>query len=299
MSGTYLLSNPISDNLSQLFMLHTRNPKMARVYKYLGKLFDSNVPVLFAGEAGTGKEVLARLIHANGRQRSGRFIIFDCAAGSISELDGKLAQVEEIITNGTTELRPVHRDSSSNVTIFLRRVENLSPEMQHHILGMLQNKARNVCSLSGEGAARCRVLASTAVDLGTYTDQRKFRKDLYYRLSTYTIAVPSLRERREDIRSFAHHFCLRHTVDSKGNFVRLSEPVLQELHMHSWPGNVRELRHVVLHAIRGCNTDEREITHLGWLRQNGEKHATNGSHVAALNSTTTTAPIRNLNIQAS
>lgn len=280
-------------------MLHTRNPRMARVYKFLGRLFDSNVPVLFAGEAGTGKEVLARLIHANGRQRSGRFVIFDCAAGSISELNCKLARFEEFAVNGATELLPVHREGGQDVTIFLRRVENLSPEMQHHILEMLQNKERNACGLTGDAAGRCRVLASTAVDLGTYTDQRKFRKDLYYRLSTYSIAVPSLRERREDIRSFAHHFCLRHSVDAKGNFVRLSEPVLQELHMHSWPGNVRELRHVVLHAVRGCNMDEREVTHLGWLRENREKHATDGSHGIAPSTTTTSAPMRNLNIQAS
>jgi DNA-binding NtrC family response regulator len=192
-----------------------RSPAMRQVLSTVASLQHSSAAVLIVGERGSGKEALARAIHATSPRRDGPFVALDCGAPP-DELDAARAD---------------------GGTWFLDAVDELPLPLQLRLVGLLE-----------ERAVAARLIAATCVDLARAVESAAFRADLYYRLAVVTLSLPPLRERREDLPRLALHLLRRHD-----RALRLSPAALRVLLAHPFPGNVRELENVLAHASAVCH----------------------------------------------
>lgn len=205
----------------------------------------SDARVLITGESGTGKELLAEHMHASSPFASGPFVKVNCAAIPVELLESELFGHEKGAFTGATSTRRGKFELADGGTIFLDEVADLHETSQAKLLRVLQEGEFQ--RVGGEETLRVsvRVISATNQDLPALVSQRKFREDLYYRLSVVPIRLPPLRERAEDIRELAQYFlddfCRRNNFRPK----RIEEDVFAELAAYRWPGNIRELRNVM------------------------------------------------------
>ncbi len=206
-------------------------------------------PVLISGETGTGKDLFASALHsASGRD--GPFVV-----ENVSGLDDALfsdalfGHVRGAFT-GAADDRAGLIERASGGTLFLDEVGDLDVKSQVKLLRVIEH--HEYYRLGSDTPCRCdvRFVVATNHDLNALMNEGRFRKDLYYRLSTHEIAIPPLRERHGDISLLAHHFVARFAVDSGGRTMSLSEEGIRSLERYRFPGNVRELQSLILHAIR-------------------------------------------------
>ena len=206
----------------------------------------TDAKVLITGESGVGKEVVARLIHQQSSRRLAPFVAINCAGVPDSLLESELfGHVRGSFTDAYADKRG-WLDQAQNGTIFLDEVGEMSSRMQAVLLRFLESgEIQRVGANKPHAAAGVRVVAATNRDLLSRVSEKQFREDLYYRLNVIRIAIPPLRERKEDLRPLLEYF-LKTTSEAH----RMPQPVLREdtiarLIEYSWPGNVRELRNVV------------------------------------------------------
>jgi len=205
----------------------------------------SDARVLVEGESGTGKELLAAHIHAESPFSSGPFVKVNCAAIPTELIESELFGHEKGAFTGATSARRGKFELADNGTLFLDEVGDLHAASQAKLLRVLQEGEFH--RVGGEQSIRVtvRVIAATNRDLGEMVQQQKFREDLYYRLCVVPVRMPSLRERREDIRSLAEYFlgefCARNNFKPK----QFAPAAFESLEDYSWPGNIRELRNTV------------------------------------------------------
>jgi DNA-binding NtrC family response regulator len=206
----------------------------------------TDAKVLITGESGVGKEVVAKLIHQQSSRRLAPFVAINCAGVPDSLLESELfGHVRGSFTDAYTDKRG-WLDQAQNGTIFLDEVGEMSSRMQAVLLRFLENgEIQRVGANRPHAAGAVRVIAATNRDLLSRVSEKQFREDLYYRLNVIRIAIPPLRERKEDLRPLLTYF-LKMASDAHG----LAQPVLHEDTMarlveYSWPGNVRELKNVV------------------------------------------------------
>jgi two-component system NtrC family response regulator len=224
---------------------------MRRVQKTIGLAADSDATVLILGETGTGKEVVARALHQHGARKAKPFIAVNCAAIPAELLESELfGHVKGSFTGATADRAGAFRAAAAG-TLFLDEIGDMPTTMQSKILRAIEE--RLVTPVGGKPCRfDARLVAATHRDLPSLVASGEFREDLYYRLNVVPIALPPLRERREDILPLAEHF-LR--VEARhGAPKRLSAPAAALLEQHSWPGNIRELRNVIARAcvlVRG------------------------------------------------
>jgi DNA-binding NtrC family response regulator len=232
---------------------------MRGVQKVVGLAADSDATVLLQGETGSGKEVVARALHAHGRRRSKPFVPVNCAAIPADLLESELfGHVRGAFTGATADRAGAFREADGG-TLFLDEVGDMPPAMQAKILRVLQD--RIVTPVGGRPArVEVRVVAATHRDLPAMVAAGTFRQDLYYRLAVVPIAMPPLRERLADIIPLAEHFL---ALGAGGaTRLRLSAEAAARLLRHPWPGNVRELRNVVERAavlVRGPVIDAGDL----------------------------------------
>jgi two-component system response regulator HupR/HoxA len=217
------------------------------------KILDADTTVLLLGETGTGKELFARLIHANGPRRSQKLVAQNCGALPESLLESELfGHVRGAFTGATAERRGLFEEADGG-TIFLDEVGEMSPAMQLRLLRVLQEgEVRRV----GASAARrvdVRVIAATNADLEDEIRQGRFRQDLYYRLNVFPIRLPPLRERIEDLPGLAEHFLRFHRTRMRRAVPSISPGALQCLRAYPFPGNVRELENEIERAVALCD----------------------------------------------
>ncbi len=216
-------------------------PGMERIYKLVDRLADTDVPVVIYGESGTGKELVARAIHRGGSRKDGPFVAENCGAIPETLLESVLFGHARGAFTGADKAKPGLFEAASGGTIFLDEVGETSPAMQTKLLRVLQEgEVRRI----GENQARpvdVRVIAASNRDLDALVEQGKFRRDLYYRIHVVRLALPPLRERREDIGVLVQHFLGRHG----GTGMRIAPATMRALASHPWPGNVRELENEV------------------------------------------------------
>lgn len=217
--------------------------------------------VLIVGETGSGKELLARAIHAASARVAGPFVALDCGAISESLFENELFGHEKGSFTGATDKAAGKFEAANHGTLFLDEVSNLPASTQPKLLRALEQRA--VCRL---GAVRpqvvdARIVAATNVQPEALIEAGRFRSDLFYRLNEFVLMVPPLRERREDIPYLAHRFLSVANAQLGKDVQGFSESALELLSSHSWPGNVRELRHVVRQAaLAACDViSEREL----------------------------------------
>ncbi len=216
-----------------------------RVLQQADQVARSDARVLLSGESGTGKELLAAHMHRQSPFASGPFIKVNCAAIPVELLESELFGHEKGSFTGATSTRRGKFELADGGTIFLDEVGDLHEASQAKLLRVLQEGEFQ--RVGGEETLRVtvRVVSATNQDLAALVERKKFREDLYYRLSVVPIRVPPLRERPEDVKPLAEYFLEEFCRRNNFKPTRIEEAVFEALRSYRWPGNVRELRNVI------------------------------------------------------
>jgi DNA-binding NtrC family response regulator len=228
-----------------------RSVAMRELFALLDRVAPTDAPVLIQGETGTGKERVARAIHARSRRAGRPFAVFDCAAVPPTLIEAELFGHEKGAFTGATERRPGVFERADGGTVFLDELGELALELQPKLLRVLESSEVYRVGASKPTPIDARIVAATHRDLLERLSDGQFREDLYYRLAVVTVRVPPLRERREDVPLLASHFARDHlfagarpTGPAPG-----WEAIFDFMKGYDWPGNVRELRNVVERAV--------------------------------------------------
>ncbi|NUY79620.1 sigma 54-interacting transcriptional regulator [Flavobacterium sp. MAH-1] len=223
--------------------------KMIEVFDYIRKVAPSDTSVLILGESGTGKEKVARVIHELSGRKEKQFVIVNCGTISDTLSESILFGHEKGSFTGATERHTGKFEMAQGGTIFLDEIGELPIALQVKLLRVLQEKTIERIGGNIQIPVDVRVIAATNKNLEEEVAAGRFRLDLYYRLLTFPIRIPALRERMDDIESLARHFvalyCQRHQTAVRD----ISADVLQEMAAYSWPGNIRELENRIYRAM--------------------------------------------------
>jgi two-component system nitrogen regulation response regulator GlnG len=226
-----------------------RCPAMQEVYKGIGRVAGQDVTVLITGESGTGKELVARAIYQHSRRASGPFLAINCAAIPEQLLESELFGHEKGAFTGADRRRIGKFEQCTGGTLFLDEVADMSPLTQSKILRLLQEQKFERVGGSETVSTDVRVLAATNQDLESRVEAAQFRQDLYYRLSVFTIRLPALRERGEDLDLLVKHYLGRFNRELGKEVQSIAPEALDLMRHYTWPGNVRELQSVLKQAL--------------------------------------------------
>jgi DNA-binding NtrC family response regulator len=222
---------------------------MRHVLDLVASVAATDATVLVTGESGTGKELVARAIHAGSARRYNPLVVVNCGALAEGILESELFGHEAGAFTGARARHKGKFEAAEGGTVFLDEAGEVSPKVQVELLRVLEDKV--VTRLGGTAPVPVdfRVVAATHRDLEALVRAGTFREDLYWRLNVFTIALPPLRERPEDIPALAEHFLGRFAQAMGRPAMRISAGALEALGRHSWPGNVRELQNAVERAV--------------------------------------------------
>ncbi len=229
---------------------------MQRVTKFIERVAKSDSTVLIRGESGTGKEVVARAIHANSLRPDQPFIAINCAAIPETLLESELFGYEKGAFTGAVGSRKGKFEAAEDGTLFLDEIGDMAPLLQAKLLRVLQQREFERLGGNRLLAFNGRVLAATNKNLEQAIKAGEFRQDLYYRLNVVSVALPPLREHREDVPLLALYFANKYAAKCKRSFKGIAAEARSPLMQYSWPGNVRELENAIEHAIVMGLTDE-------------------------------------------
>ena len=230
-------------------LLIGRCPAMQEVYKAVGRVAPQDVIALILGESGTGKELVARAIYHHSRRAAGPFLAINCAAIPETLLESELFGHEKGAFTGADRRRIGKFEQCNGGTLFLDEIGDMSPLTQGKILRVLQDQTFE--RLGGNETVRTnvRLIAATHRDLERMVAEGRFRGDLFYRLSVFTVRLPPLRERAGDIPALAEYFVRRAGRELGKAVTSISPEAMELLTRYRWPGNVRELQSVVKQAL--------------------------------------------------
>jgi two-component system, NtrC family, response regulator AlgB len=229
--------------------LASRNPAMQRTLAMAQKVAQSDATILICGESGTGKTVLARIIHSWSPRSTKKFGVISCPALSPELLESELFGHVKGAFTGALRDHPGRIAACDGGTLFLDEIGDLPLALQPKLLRVLQEKEYERIGDLTTRKADVRILAATNVDLEAAIKAGRFREELYYRLNVVEIMVPPLRERREDILPMAEHFLAFFAKQNHRRNLSLTEEARKILQVYDWPGNVRELRHTIERAV--------------------------------------------------
>jgi DNA-binding NtrC family response regulator len=246
---------------TQLGGLIGRSDRMQEVFRAIERVAQSRASVLLTGESGTGKELVARAIHELGPRAAGPFVALNCAAIPETLIESELFGHERGAFTDARERRIGKFEAASGGTLLLDEIGELAPSVQAKLLRALQERSIERVGGSAPIPVDVRVVAATHRDLEHEVAAGRFRADLYYRIHVVPIALPPLRERREDVRLLAEHFLARAESET-GRRLRLSPAALAALERYPWPGNVRELENAIEHAIALAEGERIEVADL-------------------------------------
>ncbi|MFO0590374.1 MAG: sigma-54 dependent transcriptional regulator [Polyangiaceae bacterium] len=232
------------------------SPAIARVNDLIGRVGKSDASVLIHGETGTGKELVARAVHAAGSRATGPFVALNCAAVPPSLLESELfGHARGAFTDAKTARQGLFVEASGG-TLFLDEIGDMPMEMQAKLLRALQERKVRPVGTSGELPFDARIVSATHRDLEVEVEERRFRQDLYYRINVVRIDVPKLSERGSDILKLAAFFLERSGAERHGQRLTLSPLVAERLLAYDWPGNVRELENCIDRAVALARFDQ-------------------------------------------
>jgi DNA-binding NtrC family response regulator len=245
-----------------------REPRMIEIFKTIGAVAGTPAPVLVRGETGTGKELIARMLHANGRTSGSPFMAVNCAALPENLLESELFGHVRGSFTGATGDRRGRFELAGDGTIFLDEIGDTTPAFQTKLLRVLQEG--ELYPVGGEQPRRtkARVIAATHRPVEEMIVTGAFREDLYFRLRVVEIVIPPLRERKGDIPLLVQHI-LGRIRDGMGRDVTVPDDVMAAILAHRWPGNVRELENALTRAAVLARGNAIQLQHLGLRRADG------------------------------
>ena len=226
-----------------------RSAAMQRVFGLIEAIAGTSSTVLITGESGTGKEMAARAIHRLSARADRPFVALNCGALTETLLESELFGHEKGAFTGALQTTRGLIEQAEKGTIFLDELGEMSPLMQVKLLRVLQERRFRRVGGSEELAADIRIIAATNRDLAKMVAEGTFREDLYYRVNVIPVALPSLRDRREDIPVLARHFAQGFAREMRRPAADLSADALEALSRYAWPGNIRELENVLERAV--------------------------------------------------
>lgn len=237
------------------------SPAFVKLMEHVARVARTDATTLILGETGVGKEVVAKLLHAQSARREKPFVVVDCAALHEELLQSEIFGHEKGAFTGAARRKHGLFEVAHGGTMFLDEVADTSPDVQAKLLRVIETGRFRRLGGTEEVAVDVRVVAATNRDLRQAILRGHFREDLFYRLATFTIEIPPLRERPEDIRVLAEHFIRQFNVRFSAA-KRLSEAAVAALAVYGWPGNVRELIHVLQQAATLSDHDVIEVADL-------------------------------------
>jgi DNA-binding NtrC family response regulator len=225
------------------------------IKRLAAKAAGSDVTVLITGESGTGKEVLARAIHAESRRNSGPFLSLNCAALPETLLESELFGHTRGSFTGAVKDKTGLFAAAADGTFFLDEISETSPAIQAKLLRVLEEKEFTPLGATKTLSSDVRLIAATNANLQERVERGAFRADLFYRLNVFSINIPPLRERHDDIELLAAHFVRRHAAKLDLSEKTLSDSALDVLKGYSWPGNVRQLENLLERTVMLAHDD--------------------------------------------
>jgi DNA-binding NtrC family response regulator len=233
----------------------TRNPRMRAALRTAEKAAASAIPVLIEGQSGVGKELIARAIHGSGERRSGPFVAVNCGVVPDDQAEVLLFGDEKGALIDASERSGGKFAEASGGTLFLEEVAELPPSAQSRLLRAVARGEVERVGARKPFKIDARLVCATTRDLIAEVKAGRFREDLLYRLHIHPIAVPTLRERPEDIPQLVHHFLARFAAEEGKHIARVSAEALARLSAYHWPGNVRQLESALFRAVALAQTD--------------------------------------------
>ncbi len=230
----------------------SKNPRMQEIFALVSKVSDVKTTVLILGESGTGKELIARAIHYNGVRRNAPFVAINCGAIPENLLESELfGHVKGAFTDARADKAGLFEQADGG-TLFLDEIGEMPLALQVKLLRVLQESEIRRVGAGGAQKVDVRVISATAKELAKEVTTGRFREDLYYRLNVFSIALPPLRERLEDIPLLVEHLLAKHGEKMGRTGVRPDHAAMQALLSYNWPGNVRELENCIERALVLC-----------------------------------------------
>lgn len=223
--------------------------QMRRVFNVIDRLSKVDTPVLIRGASGTGKELVARAIHANSAQKDGKFVAINCSAIPENLFESELFGHEKGAFTSADQRKIGKFQFAEGGTLFLDEVGDLPILMQVKLLRVLQEKVFTPVGALREIEANVRIIAATNRPLEEMIKTNLFREDLYYRLNVMPIFLPSLKERRDDIEQMVKNFITKFNKKQNKKIIGITPEALNMLKKYDWPGNIRELENVIEHAF--------------------------------------------------
>jgi transcriptional regulator with GAF, ATPase, and Fis domain len=225
------------------------SPQMQNVYRLIAKCAPTNSTVMLTGESGTGKELIARAIHYNSLRKDKPFVAVDCNSLSENLLESEMfGHVKGSFTGAVTNKKGMFEVADSG-TLFLDEIGNISMSTQAKLLRVIQEHEFKAVGDTRTQSANFRLITATNKDLKAMVAEGAFREDLFYRINIFPIAIPPLRERRDDIAPLAFHFLKVFNDELGKQVLEFSEGAMSALANYDWPGNVRELENTIHRAV--------------------------------------------------
>ena len=222
-----------------------KSREMLEIFKTIGIICQNTAPVLITGETGTGKGLIAGILHRNSPVNEHSFVTLDCSAVAENLLESELFGHEKGAFTGAHRTHKGKIEAAGEGTLFLDEIGELPLQLQVKFLGFLQNSEYMRVGRNQPLQAKCRIIAATNRNLADMVEQGTFREDLYYRLKVVMLHIPPLRERMFDIPPLTNHFMQKINRKLGTEVVKLDDDVLDIFMAHPWPGNVRELENTL------------------------------------------------------
>ena len=247
------LDSPALEKAKASHRIVTQDPEFSRVIEMAAHAAESSATVLIEAESGTGKELLARMIHDRSPRRTGPFVAVNCAALPENLLESELFGFEKGAFTGASAAKAGKFELAGGGTLLLDEIGEMAPILQAKLLRVLQEKEVDRIGGRAPVPIDVRVIATTNRDLYDLSLRGNFRQDLYYRLNVVRLNIPPLRDRVGDIPLLTDFFCKRYGWQSGREELRVSYDAAARLRRHSWPGNVRELENAIQRAATLCS----------------------------------------------
>lgn len=254
--------------------------------KYSERFSHLDLPVLIQGETGTGKELLAHILHDSGSRAQAPFMAINCAALPENLLESELFGYAPGAFSGARKNgKPGLFELADGGSVFLDEIGEMSPYLQAKLLRFLQEYSFRRIGGSKEVTVDVRIISATHRDLLSMAHNHEFREDLFYRLNVLNLKVPPLRERQSDIPALIKHFLIRASEQTGREIPQVSEEAMNSLIQYPWPGNIRELQNTLFRAVAMSDNDLLDTNHIALdTPDDGEKNTISYSNVDSLDS---------------